>query len=135
MAVERPKPMQLLRIYARPDGASHVDEIEVPQPPGVIFPGAGPLHRSSIYGPTGMPFMTVPAGLQAVRWHHPPERRFGIVLRGVMACETRASAVHRLSPGRVVLVEDTWGKGHIARCPHEETVAFIAAPAAIARDT
>ena len=81
-----------------------------------------------------MPCMTEPAGLQEVGWHHPPERRFGLVLRGVMACETSDGALHRLSPGSVVLVEETWGKGHIARCPHGGTVAFIAAPAAISRD-
>lgn len=71
----------------------------MPQLPGVIFPGEGPLHLSRTYGPTGMPFLTVLAGLQEVGWHHPPERRFGIVLRGLMACDTRDGAVHRLSPG------------------------------------
>jgi hypothetical protein len=106
----------------------------VPQLPGVIFPGEGPLHLSRTYGPTGMPFLTVLAGLQEVGWHHPPERSFGIVLSGLMACETSDGAVHRLSPGRVVLVEETWGKGHIVRCPHGVTVAFIAAPAEIYRD-
>jgi hypothetical protein len=60
-----------------------------------------------------------------------PERLFGIVLSGFMEFETSDGAVHRLSPGEVVLVEDTQGKGHITRCSHGVTVAFIAAPAEI----
>jgi hypothetical protein len=54
--------MRLLRIYSSPDGESHFDEIEVPQPPAAIFPGEDPLHVSSKYGTTGMQFITVPAG-------------------------------------------------------------------------
>jgi hypothetical protein len=121
--------MRLLRIYSSPDGESHFDEIEVPQPPAVIFSGEGPLHVSSKYRTTGTQFITVPAGIGEVDRHNPPERLFGIVLSGFMEIETSDGAVYRLNPGRVVLVDDTLGKGHIARCPHGVTVAFIAAPA------
>ena len=131
MSIELPQQMKVLRIYSSPDGESHFDEIEVPQPPAAIFPGEAPLHVSRKYGTTGMQFVTVPAGIRQVGWHNPPERLFGIVLSGFMEFETSDGAVHRLSPGRVVLVEDTRGKGHIARCPQGVTVAFIAAPAEV----
>jgi hypothetical protein len=126
--------MRLLRIYSSPDGESHFDEIEVPQPPAGVFSDEDPLHVSSKYGTTGMQFITVPVGTQEVGRHNPPERLFGIVLSGFMEFETSDGAVHRLSPGRVVLVEDTQGKGHITRCSHGVTVAFIAAPAEISLD-
>ncbi len=126
--------MRLLRIYSSPDGESHFDEIEVPQEPVAIFPGEDPLHVSSKYGTTGMQFITVPAGIGEVGRHNPPERLFGIVLSGFMEFETSDGAIHRLSPGRVVLVEDTRGKGHITRCSHGVTVAFIAAPAEVSLD-
>jgi hypothetical protein len=126
--------MRLLRIYSSPDGESHFEEIEVPQPPAVIFPGEGPLQISSKYGTAGMQFITVPAGTEQVGRHNPPERLFGIVLSGFIEFETSDGAVRQLSPGRVVLVEDTRGKGHIARCPQGVTVAFIAAPAKVSLD-
>ena len=131
MSIELPQQMKLLRIYSSPDGESHFDEIEVPQPPAAVFSGEDPLHVSSKYGTTGMQFITVPAGIGEVGRHNPPERLFGIVLSGFMELETSDGAVHRLSPGRVVLVEDTRGKGHIARCSHGVIVAFIAAPAEV----
>jgi hypothetical protein len=126
--------MRLLRIYSSPDGESHFDEIEVPQEPVAIFPGEDPLYISSKYGTTGMQFITVPADTQEVGRHNPPERLFGIVLSGFMEFETSDGAVHRLGPGKVVLVEDTEGKGHITRCSHGVAVAFIAAPAEVSLD-
>jgi quercetin dioxygenase-like cupin family protein len=81
-----------------------------------------------------MQFVTVPAGIGEVGRHNPPERLFGIVLSGFMEIETSDGAVYRLKPGRVVLVEDTHGKGHITRCPDGVTVAFIAAPVEVALD-
>jgi hypothetical protein len=123
--------MRLLRIYTSPDGESHFDEIEVPQPPAVIFAGEGTLQVSSKFRTTGIQFITVPAGIGEVGRHNPPERLFGIVLSGFIEFETSDGAIHRLDPGGAVLVEDTRGKGHIARCPHGATVAFIAAPAEV----
>ncbi len=41
--------MKCLRIYARPDGESHLGEVEIPTVKRAIFPDAAPFELSAHY--------------------------------------------------------------------------------------
>lgn len=115
-----------LRIYADPDGESHMQELSLDLLPKEIFPGLPDLHLSSVWAAKSFSFCRVPAGMTEVSWHNSPSRKIVIWLTGQIEYETSDGDVRRLPPGSVVLSEDTTGKGHISRHPPEgQLLAFI----------
>ena len=67
-----------------------------------------------------MRFAWIPAGMRIADWHTIPVRQFVIWLTGWVEFETSDGDVRRCNPGTVVLVEATFGKGHISSHPAEE---------------
>jgi hypothetical protein len=106
-----------LRIYADPDGGTHMEDIDVPLLPTEIFKGYPPLHLSDTLAVSGCRFCRVPAGVREVGWHNPPCRKLVIWLTGEVEFETSDGDIRRVAAGSVVLAEDTIGKGHISRHP------------------
>jgi hypothetical protein len=100
-----------LRIYAGPDGESHFEEVEVPT---TGTSGGGQSDISDLIPATGVIFRRSPA-TQYVDWHHAPRRQFVITLAGEAEVEASDGEVRRITPGTVMLADDTWGKGHITR--------------------
>jgi hypothetical protein len=47
--------------------------------------------------------------------HTAPERQLAVSLNGWVEYETTDGEARRLKPGELMLVEDTWGSGHITR--------------------
>src|SRR3972149_5965577 len=95
-----------IRLYADERGESHFEDLEMALVP-VDFarPAAG--------GPAELP-------------HPAPRRQIFCILQG--ECEVTASdgGVRRLSAGSVLLLEDTWGKGHSTRITSQEDVLIFA---------
>lgn len=104
---------KLVRVYATPDGESHLEEISVAA-------DAGPLPLSDLaarsYNPTN------------VGWHVAPARQFAINLTGMLECEVSDGTKRRIGPGDLVLLEDTEGKGHITRLISPVTCLFLRVP-------
>jgi hypothetical protein len=66
-------------------------------------------------------------GMGEVDWRNPPQRLLVLWLTGDIELETSDGNIRRLSPGSVVLAEDTSGKGHISRHPPErQLLAHVA---------
>ena len=61
--------MRCLRIYATPDGHSHVGEIDIPMTKRSIFPGAAPFELSAHDPAQRLRFTLIPAGMREVAWH------------------------------------------------------------------
>jgi mannose-6-phosphate isomerase-like protein (cupin superfamily) len=99
----KPYAMQLL--YTGPDGLAYVKEIEVAaRPNGVadLFPVAGEeVHRT-------------PAGF-SIGWHVEKRRQYLITLSGSGEIDIAAGKKIILTPGSILLVENTTGKGHMTR--------------------
>jgi len=57
--------------------------------------------------------------MSEVDWHNPPRRELVIWLAGEVEFETSDGDIRRVGAGRIILVEDTTGKGHISRHPAE----------------
>jgi hypothetical protein len=106
-----------LRIYADPDGETHMEDIDVPLLPTDIFLGYPPLCLSDTIAASGWRFCRVPEGVREVGWHNPPCRKLVIWLTGEVEFETSDGDIRRVAAGSVVLAEDTTGKGHISRHP------------------
>lgn len=121
--------MKCLRIYAAPDGESHFDEIDIPTAERTVFPDVPPLELSAHYPASHIRFTRIPAAMPEIGYHTVPERVLTVRLDGAVEYETSDGEVRQVQAGRFVLVEDTYGKGHISRHPAgEQTVVWITLP-------
>lgn len=115
-----------LRIYADASGETHMQDVDIALLPRRLFKDNPPLHLSDTIAASGVHFCRVPSGMCEVGWHNPPRRMLVIWLTGEVEFETSDGAIRRVAAGSVVLAEDTTGKGHISRHPHEgQLVAHI----------
>ena len=121
--------MRCLRIYATPDGESHIDEIDIPTSKSPILPDIAPFEISARYPAAHVRFTRIPAAMREVGYHTVPERTLTVRVDGSVEYETSDGEVRHVQAGSFVLVEDTHGKGHISRHSAEgQTVIWIALP-------
>ena len=102
--------MKIIRIYADEAGASHFDDFEEPgvehrvnadftrviDADGLAFREAGPQGDAPPLGD----------------WHPAPRRQYVLFLAGETEIEVSDGEKRILRAGDVLLVEDTFGKGH-----------------------
>lgn len=101
--------MKIIRLYADEQGESHFQDIEVE------FEAPTPSGRVSARQPaTGIIFREVP-GEYDLDWHPAPRRQYIINLDAGVQLTASDGEVRRVKAGDVVLVEDTWGKGHLSK--------------------
>jgi len=103
--------VQITRIYSTEDGESHFDEsIEE----GIEFRNFANYSRS--FEAYGLAFRET--GVQGDdesdlgAWHVAPRRQYVLFLKGQTEIEVSDGEKRVLASGDVLLVEDTYGKGH-----------------------
>lgn len=103
------KPIAIIRIYTGEDGKTHMEEKEVDMHPGG-FAGelAAPMEVTELM------FRRTPPDY-FLDWHNAPRRQFVITLSGAGEVEIGDGTVIPLTPGTILLAEDTEGQGHISR--------------------
>src|SRR5262245_27131053 len=101
--------MEIIRVYAGSDGASHFEDIEAALKPrgdqssvAELSPGSGILVRRFDTG-------------RINPWHHAPGRYAVITLAGACDIEVGDGSVRRLGPGDILIAEDLTGQGHVTR--------------------
>jgi hypothetical protein len=100
--------MKIGRIYATPDGESHLGELEI----GFAQNEGRPLFfNSTRFAAKTVGFQHVRVG-GATSWHNPPQRWLAFILVGTWAIEASDGSRREFPAGSVSLVEDTTGKGH-----------------------
>jgi uncharacterized cupin superfamily protein len=102
------------RFYCDASGESHLDEVEVKQSLAVAAPPAPPLLVSASNPAYQWGFFSTPEGWFG-DWHPAPDRQFMILLSGAVDVMVSDGGVLRMRPGDIVLLEDTWGRGHKSR--------------------
>ncbi|MDD1678825.1 MAG: cupin domain-containing protein [Methanomicrobiales archaeon] len=106
--------LEYYRVYSDSNGITHLDTVRVEQNLMRAAPPAAPFYVSADNPSSRYLFYTFEPG-----WigepHPAPHRQFLILLSGKVEVETGDCAVKRLGPGAIVLLEDTWGKGHTTR--------------------
>jgi len=114
--------MKIIRLYADEKGESHFQDIEVE------FEAPTPSGRVSARQPaTGIIFREVP-GEYDLDWHPAPRRQYIINLDAGVQLTASDGEVRRVKAGEVVLVEDTWGKGHLSKAIENKTRHCIFVP-------
>lgn len=96
---------RLVRLYSGDDGESHVEETTLPLTP-VGHDEATPWQPAN-----NVRFAESPPGSE-LAWHTAPHRQYVITLSGTLEFTTRGGETFVLSPGDVLLAEDTAGGGH-----------------------
>ena len=121
--------MQLVRVWADEAGESHISD--------------EPLPERVVPASTGVPELTIGGPLPAVRvevvevrgdgtppdWHPAPRRQLVVFVTGPVTIRTSDGDRRSLPPGAAVLVEDTWGRGHVTEHPPgDQRVVQVALP-------
>jgi len=101
--------MRIHRLYADDKGESHFEDLEVE------FTEATRGGRLSVRLPaTGIIFREVPPEYD-LDWHPAPRRQYIINLDAGVQLTASDGETRRIGAGEVILVEDTWGKGHLSK--------------------
>src|SRR5689334_5670065 len=105
---QRQGALTITRIYTGPDGLAHAEEIDMklmPRPD---------QEQSEFFKTVGARFVRAkPSYFQD--WHTTPRRQYLITISGHSEIEVAGGQKVQLVPGRILLVEDTTGKGHRSR--------------------
>ena len=101
--------MKITRLYVDEKGESHFQDVEVefeaPTPSGRV---------SARQKATGIIFREVPPDYD-LDWHPAQRRQYIINLDAGVQLTASDGESRRIKAGEVVLVEDTWGKGHLSK--------------------
>jgi hypothetical protein len=126
MAAQQQKPVTVTRIYTGSDGQTHAEEMD-PK----LAPASGRIgfEQSAVTKTTGLRFIRRSPGL-IEDWHTAPQRQYGITLSGRGEVEVAGGQKIRLEPGRIILIEDLTGKGHITRAIGTEAWTSVLVPLA-----
>lgn len=114
-----------VRLFADEHGESHFAEVAVPLDEVDFAPPATPLHVTALFPATSCGFVCGPPGWDGSTPHLSPRRQLMCNLRGEYEVTASDGTVRRFSPGSVLLLEDTSGKGHTTRVVSGEDVFIV----------
>ena len=101
--------MKITRIYPDANGETHFEDVDIP------LQDADQIGQLSQLQPvTGIIFRQTP-GDYDYAWHNAPRRQYVIILEGQVDFTVSDGQQRRFGGGDVVLLEDTWGKGHYSQ--------------------
>ncbi len=108
--------MRYLRMYTDQQGDSHFEDVDIDE--SLVLPS------------TDVGFRNFPPGWDGEQITA-AGRLFLFILTGEVELTVSDGTARSVGPGRVVLVEDTWGKGHAARVVSMDASfqAFVHLPA------
>ncbi|HET9359583.1 MAG TPA: hypothetical protein VFO58_07535 [Vicinamibacterales bacterium] len=114
------------RLYTGTDGQSHAEDIEVAWRPAKL---RAELSDSESVRVTSANFLRWPRGF--VWAGHPASRRqYVVIVSGRGEVDVGGGRKVQLAPGRVLLAEDTTGKGHTTRVGPDEDLVMLLVPLA-----
>ena len=127
LVAQQHQPITVTRLYTASDGQTHADNVEVKMAPTPIYAEA---EASEAVKVSEAQFFRLPKG-KVQDWHNPAHRQYVVTLSGRGEVEIAGGQKILLSPGRVVLLENVTGKGHITRSIGSEDLTFFIVPLAV----
>ena len=101
--------MKIHRLYADKNGESHFETVDIP------LTESSPAGRLSARMPaTGVIFREVSASYD-LDWHPAPRRQYIVNLDAGVQITASDGESRKIGAGEILLVEDTWGKGHLSK--------------------
>ncbi len=121
--------MKHTRVFADEEGETHFEDVEVELESVVAAPPTPPFNISPYNPASRYGFWVFPSGWFG-DWHTAPHKQIFFILSGESETEVSDGEVKRFRSGGVLLVEDTWGKGHKTRVLSSEdmVVAVVQLP-------
>jgi hypothetical protein len=102
-------PVSVTRLYTGADGKTHAEDTTVP-----LGELQNSSERSTMIDVKGLQFVrTSPA--YDLDWHPAPRRQYVVTVSGESEVIIGDGSHIRLYPGKIMLVEDTTGQGHISK--------------------
>jgi hypothetical protein len=101
--------MRILRLYADERGESHFEDVEI-----ALTESTRAGRLSARLPATGIIFRQVPPDYD-LDWHPAPRRQYIINLDAGVQLTASDGETRRVGAGEVILVEDTWGRGHLSK--------------------
>jgi len=106
--------MKYTRLYSDDNGESHFEDCDVTFELVDFAPPAPPLDFASLGKAASCSIIRGDPGWEG-DWHPAPARAVHFYLSGGVEAETSDGEIRRIGAGEIVLVEDTWGRGHRSR--------------------
>jgi len=73
----------------------------------------------------GVRFFKAKPGWEMLELHHAPKRQYLLVLQGILEIHTSKNEIKQFEPGSILLVEDTYGKGHRTRNASTQNLILV----------
>ena len=114
-----------IRLYADESGESHFEELEIPLAPVDYAPPAAPLNVAQFLPAAQSLWVGAPPRWAGEAPHPSPRRQIFCALQGEYEVTASDGGARRFPVGSVLLLEDTWGKGHATRIISEDEVLIF----------
>src|SRR5579864_5076753 len=116
----------ITRLYTGSDSQTHAENVHIGLTPSPLYSEAAASEPVKV---SEAQFFRLPAG-KVQDWHNPAHRQYVVTLTGRGEVEIAGRQRIPLRPGRVVLLENLSGKGHITRSFGSEDLTFFVVPLA-----
>jgi hypothetical protein len=121
---QRRTEITVTRLYTGADGLTHAEEKDVKLTPWGMLGG---IERSDAIAVGGLQFERS-SPTRSNDWHTASRRQYVITLHGKGEIELTGGRKILLEPGRILLAEDTTGKGHLTRTVGGEDWIAVVVP-------
>lgn len=114
----------IVRLYADEDGESHFSDDGLTVGAAEFAPPAPPVYVSAPGDAKRFLFLVLPHG-----WfgdlHPAPHRQLMVMTSGTLEVTTSDGETREFHRGDIVLVEDTFGRGHATRCVDGNAIVAV----------
>ena len=116
------------RLFTAEDGTSRLEDVRTRLEQRDFAPPAAPLCVTTLGEATG-PLLLVagPKGWRGDVPHPTPRRQFFCVLVGRFRITVSGGITRDFDPGDLLLLEDTWGEGHMTCFPTDRVIVMATA--------
>ena len=101
-----------IRLYTDESGESHFEDLEVELSPVDFAPPAAPINMAPFLPVAQSLWLGAPPGWGGEPLHPAPRRQVFCTLAGEYEITASDGDRRHFPTGSVLLLEDTWGKGH-----------------------
>ena len=126
VAGQQRSPIMITRLYTAPDGQTHEDRVEIRLTQSTMY---NETEASEALRVSQAQFLRLPKG-KVQSWHNPAHRQYVVTLSGRGEVEIAGRQKILINPGRIILLENVTGKGHITRSIGSEDLTLLIVPLA-----
>lgn len=117
---------QYIRLFTDESGESHFEDLEIELAPMEFAPPAAPLNIAQFLPTAQSLWVGAPVGWAGKKPHPSPRRQIFCTVQGEYEVTASNGTVRYFPAGKVLFLEDTWGKGHSSRIISKEDVLILA---------